>query len=384
MSRNPQFARLALVFGLGLGGCGSLGQSGEYSPQVLNGGTSPFRLATKQEMGFTVNPIGMMIQTTASVGRSQLVGDAVFYDGAEVLAAPPPRDTGLVGWEVDWNQYDPRSIYRSTTHTVDGDGVTRQGFVADAAALSPTLPWEAAGVFDPAIVVQPSGAVRLYYATAAGIGVAEAPTVTGTFTRLVNNPILPDVDGRGPAVSPAPVVLPTGVTMLYVEAGGAIFIASSSDGLAFTLVDTDPSTVAIDPIDLSAAVAAVDMDAGVPADAGMDAGMDASVLTEVAQRGPTALVATSLTGRTTVRMYFEVRRSDGSSVISVAGSYDGLVFERSSILSYTKNFPVHPAIYLRPDGISLLTFALPRAGGGPASAVPMLSLTPSSRPLPAP
>lgn len=361
-------------------GCGSLGHSGEYSPQVLNGGTGPYRLATHAETGNPSGPLGLVLDVGESVGRTALVDGAIFYDGANFLAAPPPHDPTLPGWEVDWAQYAPRTIFRSTQRVVDSMGVSQHAFVAGQVVLSPTLAWEAAGVYDPALLVLPSGAVRLYYATAQGIGVAEAPTADGTFTRLAQTPILPDVEGRGAAQSPALAVLPNGDTMLYVEAGGFLFMARSTDGIAFSLVDADTSTAAIDPIPLPIpAVAGVD--AG-PSDAGtVDAGVP---VTEVAVRAPSATTARSQTGRFTVRLYFESRRSDQSSVLGVAGSFDGVVFDRSAVVPYAKNNPSHPSILLRPDGISLLVFATTRLGGGNPSYVPLLGVTPAELPLPAP
>jgi hypothetical protein len=262
---------------------------------------------------------------------------------------------------------------------VDGEGVTRQGFVAGAPVLSPTEAWEMAGVYDPAILVLPSGAVRLYYATAQGLGIAEAPSIAGSFVRLVTSPLFGDVAGHGPAQSPAPTMLPNGDVMLYVEADGLLFAARSSDGLAFTLIDGDASTGAIDPLSLPVPVVAID--AGVPSDAGA---MDASVATEISQRAPTAVTAQSVTGRTLVRLYFESRRTDGTSVLAIAGSFDGEVFERSAVVPYTKNNPAHPAVWLREDGITLLTFAVVRQGGGLATALPLLGIAPAALPLPTP
>ena len=38
--------RVPLAFALVLSACGSLGEGGEFSDQVLNGGAGPFRIAT--------------------------------------------------------------------------------------------------------------------------------------------------------------------------------------------------------------------------------------------------------------------------------------------------------------------------------------------------
>jgi hypothetical protein len=377
--------RLLLSTGLVLGltgavGCGSLGNSGEYSPQVLNGGAGPFRLAEKVETGINANPVGLGLEVAESIGRTQLTGTAAFYAAAFPLAAPPVRDPALAGWEVDWNQHEARRIFRSTTRLVDADGVPRHAFAAGAPVLSPTETWEVAGVYDPTILALPGGTFRLYYATAQGLGIAESPSLDGTFTRVLTSPIFGDVEGRGPGQSPAVVLLPNGDTMLYLEADGAIWMARSTDGLAFALVDADAATAAIDPLSLPVPVVA-SSDAGVAPDAG---GMDASVATEISVRAPNALTARTATGRFVVRMYFESRRTDGSSVLGVAGSFDGVAFDRSPIVPITKNNPVNPAAFLRDDGITLLTFAITRTGGGVPSTASFLGMTPAERVLPPP
>lgn len=366
-------------------GCGSIGSETPYAAQILNGGTGPFRLATKEETGLTTNPVGRLFSIGEPVGRAQLTANAVFYEVAAWPAVAGTRDPALQSWEIDWqNQWEPRRIARSTTHVVDADSVTRLGYEAGLDVLVPTLSWESSGIGEPAIVQRPDGSVRLYYATDQGIGVAEAPAVDGTFTRLVADPILPDVDGHGPASSPAPIVMPNGEVLMYVSAGDAIYLASSTDGLAFSLVDLDTSSAAIDPISLPEPVTSVD--AGVPSDAGMDdAGVDGGVpVVEVSVRAPSALVTRSPTGRLLVRLYFEVRRSDGTSVLAMAGSFDGRTFVRATSIAYSKSNPTRPACFLRPDGITLLTFALPSTTANPRQAVSVLGSTPGDLELPPP
>ncbi len=361
--------------------CGSLGQDWEWARQVLNGGTGPFRLATKVETGIQPNPAGRLLSIGEPVGRAQIVDDVVFYEVAGFPMMLGTRDPALPAWEIDWaNEWEPRRIARSTVHVVDTEGVTRAGFENGVDVLTPTLAFETGGVYEPAILTQPDGSVRLYYATAAGIGVASAPSLDGSFTRLVSDAILPDVEGHGPAQSPAPIRMPNGEVFLYVSAGDALWLARSTDGLAFSLVDADPTTGAIDPLSLPPA-AATPSDAGVPDDGGVDAGVP---VTEVGFRAPTALVTRSSTGRLNVRLYFEVRRSDGTSVLAMAGSFDGIEFARFGANAYAKNNPIRPASFLRDDGITLLTFAIPRIGAGTVFTISMLGMTPSDQPLPAP
>lgn len=365
-------------------GCGSIGKETPYAAQIQNGGTGPFRLATKIETGIETTPIGQMFIIGEPVGRAQLTDTAVFYEVAAWPAVPGMRDPALPSWEIDWNEWAPRRIARSTTHVVDADGLTRLGYVAGTDVLVPTLAWEMAGVGEPAIVRRPDGSVRLYYATNQGIGVAEAASIDGDFTRLVTTPILADVDGHGPAGSPAPVVLPSGETFMYVAASDAIYLARSADGLAFTLFDPDTNTVAIDPIALPPPVSTVD--AGV-ADAGADAGLDPDAgvpITEVGVRAPSALVTTSATGRLSVRLYYEVRRSDGTSAVAMAGSFDGIRFVRAGAFAFSNatKVPMRPAPYLRSDGITLLTFTIPKTGTGVAQSIGVVGVAPGDRDVP--
>lgn len=365
-------------------GCGSIGKETPYAAQILNGGTGPFRLATKVETGIEPTPIGQMFIVGEPVGRAQLTDAAVFYEVAGWPTVPGTRDPATPPWEVDWNEWAPRRIARSSTHVVDANGLTRLGYQAGTDVLAPMLAWEVAGVGEPAIVRRPDGSVRLYYATAQGIGVAEAPSIDGVFTRLVTTPILPDVDGHGPAGSPAPVVLPSGETFMYVAASDAIYLARSTDGLAFTLFDPDTSTASIDPIALPPPVSTVD---GGVADAGTDGGLDPDAgvpITEVGLRAPSALVTTSATGRLSVRLYFEVRRSDGTAAVAMAGSFDGLTFVRAGALAFSNatKIPTRPAPYLRPDGITLLTFTIPKTGTGAPQGVGMVGVAPGDRDVP--
>lgn len=366
--------RVPLAFALVLSACGSLGEGGEFSDQVLNGGAGPFRIATADETGVTSAPPGSLFPTTPdSIGRVHAEPSVAIYDVATRLAVPPARDPALLAFEVDRAQWSPRRIARSTDHVIGGDGAPALGFRPGPDLLVPTEAFEVDGIFDPAIVRWTDGSVRLYYATSQGLGVASASSIDGTFTRLLTTPLLPDVAGHGPAQSPTLVALPAGGFVLYVGAGGSIFAATTVDGLAFDLVDADASTPAIDPIPLP-----------VPADlpiANTDGGGPA---TQTGIYAPTAAATRSHTGRFDVRLYFETRWSDGTSAIHVAGSFDGFVFERSAIIGYRKSNPTSPSVLLLDDEITRLTFGVPRTNGGLVTSASVLASTPADRMLPLP
>lgn len=369
MTRRSSLA--ALVF---VAACGSLGKPGEFSEQILHGGTGPFRLATQAETGLSVSPGGSIFRSTLdSIGRAYVATDVAIYDVATRLAMPPMRDPALPEYAIDPAQYQPRRIARATTHVVGTDGLAALGFEFGTDVLVPTEAWEANGVYDPAVVRMPDGSVRIYYATDAGLGVASSPTVEGTFTRLTNTPLLADVDGRGPARKPAVAVLPSGELLLYFELAGSIYVARSQDGLAFSVVDSDATTPALDPLPL-----VIPDDAPTPT---TDAGV---AIVETGRGSPSVVVTESRTGRLNVRLYFESRASDGTVAIHVAGSFDGLAFDRSAIVCYRKGNPTSPSAFLPDDGITRLTIALQRNSGGVVSGAPVLTMTPPERTLPPP
>lgn len=374
MTRRVHFAFPLLALGpLMLSqACGALGEETPYPAQITNGGAGPYRLATEVETGVTGGVDGQMLIEGMTTGRAALTANAVFYEAAPISAVPPTRDPTLASWQIDWAQHDARRIYRSTTRVVDADGLTRAGFAAGAEVLGPVEAFEAGGVSEPAILELPDGRVRLYYATAQGIGVAEAPSVDGGFARMTTTALLGDVAGHGPASHPAPLFF-AGETHLYVEAGGEIFHARAADGVTFTVVDADPSSAAVDPLPLR-------LPPPVPEDAGMD---DAGVLvTEVALGGPAVATGVSLIGRTTIRLAFESHRSDRTVVLAIAGSFDADTFLRSEVTPYSRLNPTSPYLFVRPDGISLLTFQQTRVGVGVQRSVTMLAMTPSRFVLP--
>jgi len=178
------------------------------------------------------------------------------------------------------------------------------GFDAGTVVLEATQPWEGAFVTDPWLIAGPSGDWRLYYATSAGIGVATAASPSGPFTHGT----APIVAGSGTSAPRRPSVVSTagleGAShpfLLFYERDGRIETQGSSDGLSFTPIGL---------ITLAPLVARDDRD-----------GLEESI------GGPGAVVVTSPLGRSFVRLYYESRRSNGTAIITLAASPDGITFE---------------------------------------------------------
>jgi len=364
--------RCSLAIALVVAGCGSLGKSGEFSELVLNGGTGPFRLATVDETGVQAAPVGSFVAgTDTSVGRAHAETDVVFYAVASRLASPPPRDVTLPRYAVDEAQFGRRRIARSFEHAIGTDGTARLGFQTGPDVLAPSEPWEANGVYDPAIVRRPDGSVLLYYGTEHGLGIAQAPSIDGSFVRVTSSPLFEDVEGRGPAQAPSVITLASGKSLLYFSVAGSIFLARSDDGLAFELVDSDETTPAIDPLALASVLPGITTDSGVE-------------IVETGLASPSAVVTRSHIGRELVRLYFESRASDQTVAIHAAGSFDGYHFERSPIVAYKKNDPTSPSAFLSGDGITRLTFVVPDQRGGFTFGALVLASAPAERMLPLP
>jgi hypothetical protein len=89
--------------------------------------------------------------------------------------------------------------------------------------------------------------------------------------------------------------------LMYYEDGDSIVVAGSSDGVSFTTI----GALSLTPM---------------PARDERDA-------EEIAVGGPGALVVTSPAQRSFVRLYYESRRGNGNTLITLAASPDGATFE---------------------------------------------------------
>ncbi len=312
MTRAQQLAVLSLVvtqLALVSIGCATRGNEADFPAPIATSGVGPFRAARVVETGFTEPPAGRVMESTWAVERAQLTDIGLFFAAGIPLEDAPDRDPALAADVTDWSRYGPRQIYQTAARDQD------LGFDLEAATpvLEATEPWEEGAVSDPWFDVD-SG--RLYYAAGGSIGMVEAGE-GGAFGPHQQVLAVPEAGLRSPTVVRDPVG--DGV-LLYVQTRAGVAVARSEDGVAFTFdrnLSLDLPTEAVDP--------------------------DA---TEERWSGPGALVATSPTGRTTVRLYFSVLRSDGTRVIGMAASEDGLRFERSPTPAFIGDLPRSPCPFL--------------------------------------
>ena len=283
-------------------GCGTLGSDGGEPGDLPHNGVGQFRTLTSSETGVRGGPPGRVVPLPRNAFDSGMVcADRLFHINAALIPDAGPQPDGFPEGEVDWSLFEPRRIHRSPP-------VSGIGFGPGEPILEAASAWEGADLLDPWAIVLGDGRARLYYAAAGGIGVAEAPTIDGAFTRVGDGPITL-VDGgetpRRPSVVPS--VDGRDLWMFY-ESAGDIWLASSADGLAFDPVDGDPGTAELDALDLGA---------GAP-----------EAPAQVAVGAPGAMRVESPVGRPFVRVYFESRRSDGSRTIALAATEDGVRYDR--------------------------------------------------------
>ena len=286
---KPKPLRIAAL--ILLSACATIGDEAAF-PGPVESGVGPFRPLNAAEIGETTNLPGRIIPEGQGVGRAMMTQSTLWYAAADALDPAPDRDGTLPSFEVDWAQFTPRAIYASPSRAP-----ARYSYEPGAVVLEASEPWQGGAVFDPWAVEASDGSVRLYFASAGGIGVATrgAGGTFGAPTQILE-------DARAPSV-----VEFAGETLLFFERGGRIGLAKSSDGVAFT-VDSEA-------LDLGERVV------------GEEEPM------EIEQRSPGAVVATSATGRVSLRVYFESRFENPatgalSSGLSVSGTLDTQIYDR--------------------------------------------------------
>lgn len=300
---------------IALVGCATLGAETAFPDPLQTSGVGPFRLLDEFETGVSnLSQDGLVPSDLLATSGGMFVGGHFFHTlAAESDSPPDERDASLPSTAVDWRFFEPRRIYRSAARAEDlghGEGVE---------VLAPEAGED--GVFDPWVVVLDDGSARMYFATSAGIAIAEAPSVDGTFTRT-GDTILSDA--RSPAV-----VRFEGQWLMAYESAGQILLARSADGVSF--------------------------DAGAALDLGFTPEEGPA---EASYARPGAVVATVPSGRTFVRIYFEIIYEDGSQQISIAASEDGTTFERFPGVVFGDMTAGAPTPRLFEDGSTVLYFTI--------------------------
>lgn len=318
-----------LALGLIAPACSTIGDPGGMPDGLPHGGTGAFRLLDNEETGISGSPGAAMFLFEPAFENAMVQGDFVFFTAAPPLDEPPMPPEDFPRNEIYWEAFQPRRIQR---------GVRREeGFAAFDPAdevLTASEPWEGEEIFDP-WVVEDGGTFRMYYAGDGGIGVAEASALDGTFTRVAGPVLGPDDAASGSPRRPSVVRGPDGDWLMYYDAGGEIRLARSSDGVAFS------------------PVGAISLE-----------GEDLGESPEVEARNPGAITVTTSAGRSIVRVYFESIREDGTHRIYVAGSFDGVEFERHELQLFESVDLRFPAPLTVDTRVTLLYASLPAFSRG--------------------
>lgn len=309
--------------------CATLGAETDFPDIIQSSGAGPFRLLTAEETGGLAAPNGRIYFNRQAVQRSMVADGMLFYDGADEIDEPPDRNPDLPEGALDFAQLGPSRIFRSEPRPVGMDVLEGAlSFNGGPMVLEASEAWEGESVFDPWVHVDDDGTARLYYAAEGGIGVAEASSAGGAFSKVAG-PVITD------ARSPTVVRFGGELVMLFEATDtGTIGLARSSDGRAFT-EDTRE--------------------------------LDLALAGESELARPGAVVATTPTGRTVLRVYFEAVGAEDLRIVTLAATVDLDSWDRLEseigVLSTVEGARA-PAPLLLDDGITALTLTRPRESRG--------------------
>ncbi|MFK7989980.1 MAG: hypothetical protein AB8I08_28430 [Sandaracinaceae bacterium] len=311
--------------------CSSIGDPGGTPDGLPHGGTGKFRLLDSAETGVSGSlPGRAIVLLNRTIEGVSVTENSIFYAQSTVLDDPPPLPDDHPPTEIFRGAFGNRSIFRGTLRT-EGIGA----YDAGNEVLAATEDWEGDELIDPSVAVDPDGTVRLYYAAAGGIGVAEASAEDGTFSK-VSGPILDMSAGSGVAPRRPSVVRNIDDTgwIMFFDRGDGLGIATSDDGVAFS----DARALPLE---------------------GEDEGMSPEV--RIAHPGAVR-IATSA-DRALIRVYFESIREDGTHQIYLAGTDDGETFERWPRSVIDNNDVRLPTVRQLDSRVTFLYLNLPFIGG---------------------
>ncbi len=313
--------------------CGALG-SGPLEEVVLpHSGLGVFRPLEAKETGIQEGIAGQSLNlpSSYSVGGATYLEGSLFYAAAPLDPTTEPGDTGSA---VNWENFQPRAIFRS--EPIEGF----QGYNEGQTVLSARDDWEGSAVFQPWAIRNLEGDVELYYSGDFGVGVARADGVTDTLSRSAANPLLGVVQSSEGAVfprRPTAVQRSSGKWFLYFGMGNEIGVATSDNGNNFiqtTLTFTGPN-IPIEP--------------------------DSP---EVSRSEPAVVPFTTAGGREVVRMYYVSTRADGQRWMMYAASADGVAFEIYGRPVLESASQTAPAPVILDKRTTLLFYAAPNVFGG--------------------
>jgi hypothetical protein len=258
MRMHARYIYIMLVFT----GCATLGSEAlEDNDALPTTGVGPFRKLAATEVG-GVAPY--VLDSQQGLYREP---SALALDGADQSGIAPSTRVALYfvahpksgGGDVIERTHadDARSFY----------GAGPDFGHSPSQVLSADQAWEGSNLAGPSVLAV-GAQIYLYYAGIGGIGVAESSDGFA-FTKQPG-PIFSADASVGWETStpraPSVAILPSGEFRMFYAAGACIGEASSTDGVHFTRLDSDPSTPRIDPVLCpSAPVSADAIDAGAVA-----------------------------------------------------------------------------------------------------------------------
>ncbi len=341
--------RRALLLSLLSLGCSTIGDPGGAPDGLPHGGTGAFRLLDAEEVGIVGSLPGRAMVLRDAVEGAMPAGGFLFYATAPLLDEPPMLPADHPPSDIYWPAFEPRRIHRGASRE-EGFGA----FDAGDEVLTATERWEGAEVYDPWVTIDADGTARLYYAAEQGIGVAEARSVDGVFTRVSPGPIVTDATAGSPR-HPSVVRGPDEAWWMYYDAGDEIRAARSTDGRSFT---------PLGPITLS--------------------GDDEGDGVERSFRHAGAVRIETRADRVLIRLYVESVREgviEGqlAHTIRLIASEDGLAFTRYPQPLMEQTDVRYPAPLQVDDRVTLLYANLPFSGGPFLTRAVVVAVGPSGQ-----
>jgi hypothetical protein len=239
--RPTFFLPLAL---LGTIACGTVASPGGGDLNLPTANVGPFTPLSQAEVAVGDLPPFVLLGESAQYREpSAIAASDDTSSPSVILYAVASTSSGdvIVRTRAD----DGRSFY--------GDTVDQQSHPADRppVVLRASQPWEGGDLSGPS-ALRVGSEVRLYYATAGGIGLAKSTDGGLTFQAQPQPVLAPDHSAGWEFTPPrAPTVaqLPDGSFDMLYAAGDAIGEAVSPDGeTGWQRVDGDPATPALDPV----------------------------------------------------------------------------------------------------------------------------------------
>ncbi len=217
-----------LLLALGAIACSTLAETAGGDSNLPSSGVGPFRKLSGAEVrgGVVLDDKTLDYRAPSALPLGSGMADALYFVARDAASG-----------------HDVIARSRAT------DGRSFYGAVQDvghhpATVLLSDQAWEDQDLGHPSALAV-AGGVWLYYASNGAIGLAKSSD--GLAFAKTAGPVLA-ADALGPIDSASVAILPDGTFDMMLAQASAIYEATSPDGSAFTRVDADPTTPAMDPV----------------------------------------------------------------------------------------------------------------------------------------